>query len=60
MKLVSVNRAHKQKIEFDHKLVDTGLFMNPVYLSGAGIERDTIADLSMHGGADRTIPSQCY
>jgi MOSC domain-containing protein YiiM len=59
MKLVSVNRAYKQKIEFDGKLVDTGLFKEPVhssvYLSSAGIDGDAIADLSVHGGADQAV-----
>lgn len=57
MKLVSINRAHKQQIEFDGKLVDAGLFKEPVhlwvYLSSAG--SDTIANLSEYAGADQAV-----
>ncbi|MBQ0794530.1 MOSC domain-containing protein [Zhongshania sp.] len=59
MKLVSINRAQKQQIEFDGKLVETGIFKEPVassvYVSSAGIESDNIVDLSVHGGADQAV-----
>ncbi|MBQ0760684.1 MAG: MOSC domain-containing protein YiiM [Zhongshania sp.] len=59
MKLVSINRAQKQQLEFDGKMVDTGLFKAPVsssiYLSRSGVEGDTIVDLSVHGGADQAV-----
>lgn len=59
MKIVSINRAQYRQLEFNGNLVDTGLYKEPVdtsvYVSCAGIEGDTIADLSVHGGADQAV-----
>ncbi|CAA0092014.1 Protein YiiM [Zhongshania aliphaticivorans] len=59
MKLVSINRAQKQSIEFSGQRVETGLFKAPVsetvFLGTLGIEGDVIVDTSVHGGVDQAV-----
>lgn len=53
MQIKSINVASPQTITFNDKVVETGIYKQPVtgeiFLSNFGFEGDTIIDKSVHG-----------
>lgn len=59
MKVISVNRSSKIKINYEGKIIETGIFKKPVTgsvtVSKTHIEGDEQADLKNHGGKDKAV-----
>ncbi len=59
MQLVSINIAEKAKRVSSGSKSKTGIFkdtlLKKALITGRGVEGDTIADLSVHGGADQAV-----
>ncbi|HEU5098345.1 MAG TPA: MOSC domain-containing protein [Roseiflexaceae bacterium] len=67
MKLISVNVGQPRAVEWQGRLVETGIFKapvaGPVALRGLNLDGDRQADLSAHGGAHKAVyvyPSEHY
>ena len=67
MKVVSVNVGLPRKVEWKGKLIETGIFKEPVNgrrkVGRLNIEGDRQADLKVHGGPDKAVygyPSEHY
>ena len=59
MHIHSINASKPVKINFNHEEVLTGIFKTPVgesaHITKLGVAGDTIADTTVHGGADQAI-----
>lgn len=59
MYIASVNLAHRETIEINHKSIHTGIFKHPVsgkvYVGANGLAGDTVVDTTRHGGADQAV-----
>jgi len=59
MRIVSVNVARPETIEFDGKAVKTGIYKRPVEgqvrVSRLGLEGDSVVDETVHGGLDQAV-----
>lgn len=67
MRLVSVNVAQPRLVEWKDRLVETGIFKQPVAgtvrVLRTNLEGDRQADLTVHGGVDKAVyayPSEHY
>lgn len=60
MKVISTNLAQARDIEWNGKVIQTGIFKEPIdqpiYLGELGVEGDTVANKKAHGGEDKA----CY
>ena len=59
MKIVSVNIGSKKTVEWKGKMVETGIFKNPVdipvFLGEENVENDSVIDRRYHGGIDKAV-----
>lgn len=59
MKLISVNVAREKTLSYRGREVMTGIFKepatNPVMVRTLGLDGDTVADLSVHGGSFKAV-----
>jgi MOSC domain-containing protein YiiM len=59
MKIISVNVAQPETIDFNGEAVATGIFKTPLdkkhKVTRLGIQGDTIVDKSVHGGLDQAV-----
>ncbi|WP_258103220.1 MOSC domain-containing protein [Marinoscillum sp. MHG1-6] len=59
MKVVSVNRGERKKVQWRFRIVETGIFKHPVdeiHLGATDVEQDHVVDRRYHGGIDKA----CY
>jgi len=60
MKVISTNTGNARDIEWNGKIVKTGIFKfpvnNPIYLGTDDVENDSVIDRRYHGGKDKA----CY
>lgn len=59
IKITSVNLGKRKKFTVGNKIIETGIFKQPVLdkvkVSEQGLVNDVVADTSRHGGADQAI-----
>lgn len=59
MRVVSLNIGHRKQVQWKNRIVETGIFKNPVnhpiFLDKLNVKSDTIADLKRHGGVDKAV-----
>ena len=59
MKLISINVSLPVEIEYNNKIVSTGIFKKPinhdVFVSPSGLEYDQQVDLKNHGGEHKAV-----
>jgi len=59
MKVVSVNIGKKKTINYKGKIIETGIFKNPVdfpiFLGEQDVENDAVIDRRYHGGIDQAV-----
>ncbi|REJ64675.1 MAG: MOSC domain-containing protein [Planctomycetota bacterium] len=64
MELVSVNCGKPRRVNYQGRLVDTGIFKNPVegsvMMHELGLDGDGQADLRVHGGLDKAVYAYPY
>lgn len=59
MKIISVNIAKSRTVEFDGKMLQTGIYKEPstlpVIITKTGLEGDAIIDKRVHGGENKAV-----
>ena len=59
MKVVSVNLGEKRSISYKGKIVETGIFKNPIeasiFLGEEDVENDAVIDRRYHGGIEKAV-----
>ena len=64
MKILSINVSEPEKVTFNGKELITSIYKKPVSnkvrVSSQGIEGDRQADLTVHGGYDKTVYAYSY
>ncbi|MDV7186797.1 MOSC domain-containing protein [Lutibacter sp. TH_r2] len=59
MKVVSVNIGEKRSINYKGKIIETGIFKNPIegaiFLGETDVENDAVIDRRYHGGIEKAV-----
>jgi len=59
MKVVSVNLGERKSIEYNGRIIETGIFKypvkKPIFLGKEDVENDAVIDRKHHGGIDQAV-----